>query len=128
LGLFITKEIIEKMDGEIKAYSLAGHGSTFIVCIPSFYLTVWESQRQSLISIDQLKSKGLKCLIVDDAPFNLTLMRLYMNRMKIDVHGTSESGNNAFEIFMRALRNNKKIDLLMTDLDMPNGDGRYLCS
>jgi CheY-like chemotaxis protein len=69
--------------------------------------------------------KELKCMIVDDAPFILTLLRQYMNKMKIEVHESAESGNQALEIFMRAIRNNLTLRLLITDLDMPNGDGRY---
>jgi signal transduction histidine kinase len=35
LGLYITKEIVEKMGGQIRIYSREGVGTTFIVCIPT---------------------------------------------------------------------------------------------
>ena len=34
LGLYITKEICENMNGEIRVYSKVGIGSTFIFCVP----------------------------------------------------------------------------------------------
>jgi signal transduction histidine kinase len=42
LGLYITKEIIDKMNGEIRAYSQPEVGTTFTFCIPTFYSTTWE--------------------------------------------------------------------------------------
>jgi len=35
LGLYITKELILKMDGDIRVYSRKGCGTTFMVCIPT---------------------------------------------------------------------------------------------
>jgi len=35
LGLYITKEICEKMGGKIRVYSKVGMGTTFVICIPT---------------------------------------------------------------------------------------------
>jgi len=36
LGLFITKEIIKGLNGDIKAFSKVGQGSSFVGCFPVY--------------------------------------------------------------------------------------------
>mmetsp|Transcript_6402 Transcript_6402/g.5772 ORF Transcript_6402/g.5772 Transcript_6402/m.5772 type:complete len:85 (+) Transcript_6402:298-552(+) len=33
LSMYITRQIVEKMDGEIRAYTKQGEGSSFIICL-----------------------------------------------------------------------------------------------
>jgi len=40
LGLFITKEICDKMEADIKVYSKVDKGTTFIICIPTMSVLV----------------------------------------------------------------------------------------
>ena len=70
LGLYITKEICNKMGGDIRVYSKPGVGSTFIACIPS---TSVPAKREAL-DVGFIKSvflqKKAKAIVADDSPFN----------------------------------------------------------
>src|SRR5690606_21898476 len=71
LGLFITKELVERMGGQIKAFSKFGKGTVFIACIP-----VEPIKAESCLAIgkeaflDFVKQERMNAMIVDDTEFN----------------------------------------------------------
>jgi len=81
LGLFITKQICQRMDGQIKVFSKEGKGTSFILCIP---VTCGQSEADhsmDLVSIGQLvSSKRLSAMLVDDLAFNHTILNNYFDR------------------------------------------------
>jgi CheY-like chemotaxis protein len=128
LGLYITKEIVEKMNGEVRAYSMPNIGSTFIVAIPVFYSPAFGTKVDRTIVIEKLKQKELRCIIADDAGFNLTLMKQYIEKIKGQVLFQASDGREAFKEFTDLQRRRDSgLNLVITDIDMPVEDGRVLC-
>ncbi len=110
LGLYITKQIVHKMDGDIRAYNLPKVGSTFIVCIPTFYSPSFRRPLDRNQSIENLKSKKLKGIAVDDADFNLTLMEQYFAKFDGQILEKVHNGQEGFKAFMKLHRQGVSLD------------------
>ena len=75
LGLFISKQLCQRMGGEIRVFSRKDKGSCFTFCLP---IEVVEDEQ--FIDLESLKAivraKKLTAMIVDDAPFNHLICKL----------------------------------------------------
>ncbi len=128
LGLFITREICNAMKGEIRAYSKAGVGSTFVVCIPTISLPIDNVQRAGSEFInDQLTAKSLKALVADDSPFNVNLACNYFTEFGASVVSVAYNGYDAFRKYRECKLSNMQLDIVTLDIDMPVMDGRTAC-
>jgi len=128
LGLFITREICHAMDGEIRAYSKAGVGSTFVICIPTSTVPLSNLQRAgSEAIIRQLSQKHLKVLVADDSPFNVNLICNYFAQFEASVKAVAYNGYDIFLKYRQEISAGIQIDVLALDIDMPIMDGRQVC-
>lgn len=127
LGLNITKQLIDLMNGEIKIDSEYGKGSTFTVIIPQKII-----DNKPINNLDAAISKAsnnaspvastytapdAKVLVVDDNSMNLTLMEALLKRTKISVD-LAASGKGCLE-----LTKNNSYDIIFMDHMMPELDG-----
>jgi len=120
LGLSITKQIIDKQKGSIRVNSLEGVGTTFYIEIP-FEVTedkVDSPREPSRTDFSFLKDKSL--LIVDDEPFNRTLLRSMFHGVNI----TLLEATNGLEA-LEQLKNND-VDMVLLDVRMPEMNGHEL--
>ncbi len=127
LGLYITKQIVKKMDGDIRAYSLPNAGTTLITCIPTFYSPSFRKKLDRNQAIETLSLKNLIGIAVDDADFNLSLMEQYFAKFNGKIIGKAHNGEEGFKLFMKLLRQDVKFDLVIADLNMPVLSGKELC-
>jgi signal transduction histidine kinase/CheY-like chemotaxis protein/HPt (histidine-containing phosphotransfer) domain-containing protein len=121
LGLTISKQLVDLMEGEISVESKEGEGTTFMVLIP---LTIAKEQNVTPKTdhinekvMEQLKHISL--LLVEDNEFNRlvaedTLMEL-LPEIKIDI---AENG----QIAVNKVRNHD-YDLVLMDIQMPIMNG-----
>ncbi|MDF3028346.1 MAG: multi-sensor hybrid histidine kinase [Fluviicola sp.] len=120
LGLSITKQIIDKQGGTIRVNSEEGIGTTFYIEIP-FEKTedkVDAPREPSRTDFSFLKDKSI--LIVDDEPFNRTLLRSLFHGVNI----TLLEAINGLEA-LEQLKNND-IDIVLLDIRMPEMNGHEL--
>jgi signal transduction histidine kinase/CheY-like chemotaxis protein/HPt (histidine-containing phosphotransfer) domain-containing protein/CHASE3 domain sensor protein len=120
LGLSITKQIIDKQGGSIRVNSEEGIGTTFHIEIP-FEETedkVDAPREPSRTDFSFLKDKTV--LIVDDEPFNRTLLRSMFHGVNI----TLIEATNGLEA-LEQLKNND-IDMVLLDVRMPEMNGHEL--
>ena len=120
LGLSITKQIIDKQGGTIRVNSEEGIGTTFYIEIP-FEKTkdkVDSPREPSRTDFSFLKDKSL--LIVDDEPFNRTLLRSMFHGVNI----TLLEATNGLEA-LEQLKNND-VDIVLLDVRMPEMNGHEL--
>lgn len=120
LGLSITKQIIDKQGGTIRVNSEEGIGTTFYITIP-FEVTetkVDTPREPSRTDFSFLKDKNV--LIVDDEPFNRTLLRSMFH----GINTTILEAANGLEA-LEQLKNND-VDMVLLDVRMPEMNGHEL--
>jgi signal transduction histidine kinase/CheY-like chemotaxis protein/CHASE3 domain sensor protein len=120
LGLSITKQIIDKQNGTIRVNSKEGIGTTFFIEIP-FEITedkIDAPREPSRTDFSFLKDKSV--LIVDDEPFNRTLLRSMFHGVSL----TLLEATNGLEA-LEQLKNND-VDLILLDVRMPEMNGHEL--
>ena len=118
LGMAITKNIVETMNGNISVKSDKGVGSEFTVNI---------TLRNSPKSIDSVKGKkinvqDLSVLIVDDDPVACQHAKLVLEEVGISAD-TSLSGREAVEQVRLKQARHELYNILLIDLRMPDENG-----
>lgn len=125
IGLSIVEQFIKELKGTITVKSKEGQGSTFICNIP-----VKQPEAKTpnpLITIEEpiapYKTSSLsklKILVVEDNP--LASFTVGYQLEKLNLKATwAESAERAIELYEKHL-----YDFVLTDLGLPNKDGRWL--
>ena len=125
LGLFITKQLCQKMNGDVKAFSKEGVGSSFIFCIP---LKIGQEENGQLRDLEAMKSHfqklKLKAMIVDDASFNHAILKCFFDKLGIEVIDIAENGLEAYNKYIQHIGRKDRPQIITMDLDMPIMDGK----
>jgi signal transduction histidine kinase/ligand-binding sensor domain-containing protein/DNA-binding response OmpR family regulator len=115
LGLIISERLIKLMGGTITVQSETGSGSTFkfsIRCIKGEATT-----KPTIIPVFNC-CEGKKILVVDDNATSLSILKLQLQQCKTIVTAVC-SGKEALE----TIADKRDIDLIITDMQMPDMDG-----
>jgi len=119
LGLAICRRLVELMGGEIGVESVEGEGSTFWFEV---LLQPTEARTGPGDLHDPLQIRWQRLLLVDDNTTNLRILRTVYREAGAEVF-TAESGPEALEILDEAATRGEPIDLVVTDVQMPEFDG-----
>jgi len=134
LGMNITKQIIELMDGKITAKSQLGTGTAIALSLPIKTEKPEEKpiEKQAINKlVDELTEENasgpsdyneLKVLIVDDNSTNHMVMKSLLGTMVKEI-GVAENGAEAIQVLEEAERNGSKFDVVLMDIHMPVMDG-----
>ena len=126
LGLFITRQICEKMDGQIRAFSRENYGSCFIVCIPVETVVVKSPlhiQERALTSETQ-SFQDLKAMVIDDEQFSSMILKTYLVKLGINVIDIAKNGFEGFKKYSEYAKGNNEPQIITMDLEMPVMDGK----
>ena len=117
LGMAITKNIIELMEGNISVESIYQKGSKFTVTLPFMI----NSRYQGSIEKQQQKNiAGIKILLVDDNELNLEVAKELLESEGAIIT-TAWNGEEAVDIFDKSKESD--FDLIIMDIMMPVLDG-----
>jgi len=117
LGLWICKQLCQRMNGDITIYSKLNQGTTFV-----FYLTVNNDRiSDQLVPRFGSSNNEVRALVVDDQSVNCYLLSLLLEREGIKVQ-IATGGQEAVEKYINAQRNSYFSFILM-DVAMPQVDG-----
>jgi DNA-binding response OmpR family regulator/anti-sigma regulatory factor (Ser/Thr protein kinase) len=122
LGLNISKEIVERLGGELKVNSAPNVGSTFSFEIPSGVESSVSLLQESPVSskatdeVDSLSLRG-RVLVVEDESVNLKLISFVLEKLGIEVL-TATDGEAAVECAL-----NDPIDVILMDMHLPKMNG-----
>jgi signal transduction histidine kinase len=113
LGMSISKNLIDRMGGEILAESEKGKGTTIYIKLKLEKGTELELLKKNSDEINTKKLKGKKILVVDDNVMNRMVATLILNEFEVEI---AEAGNGVEAV--EHLQNNN-CDLVLLDLQMP---------
>ena len=131
LGLWITKQLVEILNGDIKVYSGVNEGTCFIVAIKAETCDpILDHSRATLptqkTEIDALQqTKGLHVLVMEDGPYNQDVKRRFLTRLGFDEIVIVADGLSGLQLFKA--KGQSYFDLIISDLDMPVLDGYSAC-
>lgn len=117
LGMAITKNIVELMNGEIKVDSEKGKGSTFIVTV-----TLMNAADHEEVKEYEVKPGEMSVLVVDDDPIACEHAKLVLGEVGIAAE-TALSGEEAIEMVKIKNARRELFNLILVDLKMPGMDG-----
>ncbi|MFN4061059.1 MAG: response regulator [Paracoccus hibiscisoli] len=118
LGLAICRQIVEQMDGWIRADSTPDQGSTFTF---SVRLAVGDAALADS-ALPCTAIRALRILITDDSPIALKMLEEAFARWQMRVT-VAASGRAALDMISAADQRGSGYDLLILDWKMPDMDG-----
>jgi PAS domain S-box-containing protein len=119
LGLAITHAIITKHGGHIFAESLPGQGTSFTIYLPATENGQLENSKAS--EFKQQCSQA-KILIMDDEAMVRKVSQAMLTKLGHQVE-LSKDGEEAIELYKKAVTKKMPFDLVIVDLTIPNGMG-----
>ena len=122
LGLAMVYGMIERHNGELEIESAPGQGTTIRLRFP---IPTAESSERQMTHDRALKP--LRILLVDDDPLILQSLR---DVLQSDGHAVSiaDGGQRGIDEFFLARERGTPFDIVVTDLGMPEVDGRTLAA
>ena len=121
LGLSQVYGFVDRSNGIIKVYSEVDHGTQFILYFPRYIEGSFKKKSNKVISTTDLNGNE-NILVVDDESALLELTCEILGARGYNVF-SAENAKQAINIL-----NNEHIDLLLTDVIMPDIDGYQLVS
>ncbi len=121
LGLPITKNIVDLMNGSIETESEVGMGSTFTVRLP--FQVVREMEEKDAHAREERRSfselAGKQVLLVEDNELNREIARELLEEYHLLVD-EAEDGDIALEMLQKG---EKEYDVILMDIQMPRMNG-----
>lgn len=117
LGLYICRELVKLMEGDIALSSTPGKGSTFWFCIPLQIAGIPAQETEGTPKSLSKPSEGLSILVVDDKLVNQKVLSLMLQGEGCAVDVAS-NGREALDVF-----DPNRHQMVFMDIMMPVMDG-----
>jgi signal transduction histidine kinase/ActR/RegA family two-component response regulator len=122
LGLSMIYGFARQSGGQIRIYSELGKGTTMCLYLPRHDQVADESHAFALPTDDRPAGEGEVVLVIDDEP----TVRMLISEV-LEEHGYAVVEASDGPSGMRILQSAARIDLLITDVGLPNGmNGRQI--
>ena len=118
LGMAITKNIVEMMNGNIEVQSEKGRGTTFIVTVTLMDSVYADSEDKD----NDIHINEMSVLVIDDDPVACEHAKLVLEKAGMSCE-TVLSGREALELVKVRQARHKPYELILVDLKMPDMDG-----
>ncbi len=119
LGLAITHSIINKHQGQIKAHSVRGEGTSFLIYLPVSEQTKLTPKPEKKVTESQ---PAARIMILDDEPSIRDVTGVMLKKMGHEVTAV-ETGEDVIHQYQQAQKTEKPFDLVILDLTIPGGMG-----
>ena len=125
IGLVITRQLVELMNGEIEVESTVGQGSTFTLTFPPAQtpmgiVNASAEENMSKPVEDDENPANINILVAEDNPVNQELLEAQISYLGY----SAKFGNDGVDALK--LLESDRYDLLLTDIRMPVMDGYEL--
>lgn len=120
LGLSISLDLVAAMGGRIEAENLASGGCRFRVTLPRAEAPPEEAAPPPAVPDDAGDAPAMTILVADDEPLATAEIQRFLERggHRVVTVGSGRAARAALEA--------EHVDILVTDLSMPDGDGFQL--
>ena len=118
LGMAITKNIVDLMNGKIEVESEKGVGTTFTVTVTLLDCDLQEAEAESL----EIQPHEMCVLVIDDDPIACEHAKLVLEKVGIAAE-TAASGQEAIEMVRLHHARRAPYNLILVDWQMPQMDG-----
>ena len=130
LGLVISKNLTEFMEGQISFVSAPGKGSAFTIEIPlkkAAAEIMWDEKIQEKIHKIRAEEGFSRCriLVVDDHPVNMLFARKLLRSMGFT---RIDEATNGLEALEKIEKGDKEYDMILMDCQMPGMSGFEACA
>ena len=120
LGMPITKDLVEKMNGTIDFESEEGKGTTFIIRIPFVIDQIQEEKAKLNDSAGKPSIQGYRLLLIEDNELNMEIAEFLLEKEGAVVT-KAWNGKEAVELFSESATG--EYDAILMDMMMPVMDG-----
>ena len=117
LGLWICKQLCQRMNGDITVYSEVGKGSSFVFDLPVKRSERDNEETSEILRIERAR-KRIRAMVVDDFQSNRYLHKLLLEQEGVEVN-TANNGKEALEKYQKG----DEYRFILMDVDMPVMDG-----
>lgn len=117
LGMAITKNIVDMMNGTLTVESKKGEGTTFKATV-----TLIETKRKAQSEEELVLPENIRTLVVDDDPIAREHAKLILNASGIATD-IAESGKEALQMVKMKAARRENYNLFIVDWQMPGMDG-----
>jgi signal transduction histidine kinase len=122
LGLSMIYGFARQSGGQIRVYSELGKGTTMCLYLPRLDQNVAEDERPAAPSEGRPSGDGEVVLVIDDEPTIRMLIAEVLEELGYSIIEAWDGASG-----MRVLQSDVRIDLLITDVGLPNGmNGRQV--
>lgn len=123
LGLYISKQLVNLMGGDIHVESILNIGSTFKFTIPFQQVAIPKQITNRIESSETFNLKNIYVLVAEDNLLNQKFVRKVLEKEKVNVTIAS-NGKETIQLLDRSLTDESfKYDLILMDIQMPELDG-----
>lgn len=133
LGLFITEQLCQRMNGSVRAFSKLGKGSSFIVCIATspcnnaqnnLQQEEEENNLNNSFEVNRLRNVDHHVLVVDDDHFNNMVVSKFFQKLGVEAVGTARNGLEAYNKYLEAIEEKSPYTIITMDIEMPKMNGK----
>ena len=133
LGLWITKEIVELMEGKIDIHSAPNRGTALVIMIKSKVSSPSPAGSPQRVPMDlnSLRLRSIpsteldiiqRVLVVEDMPYNQEINQRLLQKCNVREILIANNGQEALDIYKKMKQ--RYFDLILMDIDMPVMDGK----
>lgn len=123
LGLAMVYGITQRAKGRMEIQSAVGRGTSILIWLPT--PSAPHPQSTPVIGLEAAAPQTLRLLLVDDEERVLQSMYDVLSSLGHEV-ATAPDGEQALNLFSQHITQNQPFDAVVTDLGMPQMDGRQL--
>ncbi len=124
IGLSLSSEIINKMNGKVQVQSEEGKGTRFIIHLPEIqFLSLKKEEKIHALDVRKVQFKPATVLCIEDIKVGRDVINSFLARQSHIKIIMAENGREGYDLAV-----NEKPDLILCDISLPEMNGFELAT